>query len=60
MKRTIKILFAIMILASTLGVAGPLKYHIESSPLPEPVQMLLVGICLLLLAGYGRRKLYKR
>ena len=60
MKYIKRILFAILILVGTLGVAAPLRHSIEGSAIPEPAQMLLVGIGLVILSGYGRRKLYKR
>jgi membrane protease YdiL (CAAX protease family) len=60
MKIIKKLLFVILILISTMAVAGPLKLSIAQKAIPETAQMLLLGICLVVLAGYGRKRIYKK
>jgi hypothetical protein len=43
-----------------VAVAGPFEMSIAQKAIPEPVQMLLLGICLVVLAGYGRKRIYKK
>ena len=55
------ILFIIFILVSTVALAGPLGLGIvPRGSISEPAQMLLLGICLVGLAGYSRKRLYKK
>jgi len=55
------ILFFIFVLVGTAAVAGPLGLGIvPHRPISEPGQMLLLGICLVGLAGYGRKRIYKK
>jgi hypothetical protein len=60
MKIIKRLLFLILILVSTMAVAGPLKLSITQKAIPETAQMLLLGICLVVLAGYGRKRIYKK
>jgi len=60
MKLLKKLLFIGFILISTVAVAGPLELGIAQKSVPEPAQMLLLGICLVGLANYSRKKLYKK
>ena len=55
-----RLLFIILILISTVAIAGPFELGIAQNPIPEPAQMLLLGIGLVGLAGYGRKKIYKK
>jgi hypothetical protein len=55
-----RLLFIILILISTMAIAGPVESAITRSSIPEPAQMLLLGIGLVGLAGYGRKKIYKK
>ena len=55
-----RLLFIILILISTMAIAGPFELAIARNTIPEPVQMLLLGICLVGLAGYGRKRIYKK
>jgi len=44
-----------------MAVAGPLGLGIvPHRSISEPAQMLLLGICLVGLAGYSRKTLYKK
>ena len=43
-----------------MALAGPLELGLSNKSIPESAQMLLVGICLLVLAGYGRKRIYKK
>jgi hypothetical protein len=54
-----KFLFIILLLVSTMAVAGPIELAITKNSIPEPTQMLLLGICLVGLASYSRKKIYK-
>ena len=60
MKIIKKLLFVILILISTMAVAGPFELGIAQKAMPETAQMLLLGICLVGLAGYGRKRIYKK
>jgi len=60
MKIIKKLLFVILILISTMAVAGPFELGITHKSIPETAQMLLLGICLVALAGYGRKTIYKK
>jgi hypothetical protein len=60
MKIIKRLLFVILILISTMAVAGPFKLDIAQKSIPETAQMLLLGICLVGLAGYGRKRIYKK
>ena len=54
-------LFVVVILISTMAVAGPLGLgSVPHMSISEPAQMLLLGICLVGLAGYSRKRLYKK
>jgi hypothetical protein len=55
-----RLFFIILILISTIAIAGPLELAITESTIPEPTQMLLLGICLVGLASYSRKKIYKK
>ena len=60
MKTIIRLLLAVLILINTMAVAGPLGLDIVPHwSISEPVQMLLMGICLIGLAGYSRNRLSK-
>ncbi len=60
MKTIIRLLLAVLILISTMAVAGPLGLDfIPHRSISEPAQMLLLGICLVCLAGYSRKRLSK-
>jgi len=55
------LLLGVVTLISTMAVAGPLGLGIAPHrSISEPAQMLLLGICLVGLAGYSRKKLYKK
>ena len=54
-----RLLFIILILISTMAIAGPLELAIAKNTIPEPLQMLIFGICLVGLASYSRKKIYK-
>jgi hypothetical protein len=60
MKPQIKILFIVFILLSGIAIAGPLELGITTDSIREPAKMLLIGIGLVVLAVYGRKKLSKR
>ena len=63
MKLIKKLLFILLILISTVAVAGPLELvelSIAPKSVPEPTQMLILGICLIGMASYGRRKIFKK
>ena len=61
MKIITKLLLVVLILISTMAVAGPLGLGIVPyRSISEPVQLLLLGICLVGLAGYSRKRLYKK
>ena len=60
MKPQIKILFIVFILLSGIAIAGPLELGITVDSIREPAKMLLIGIGLVVLAVYGRKKLSKR
>ena len=59
MKLFKKLLFILVILISTVAAAGPVELSIAQKSIPEPAQMLILGICLVGMASYGRRKIYK-
>ena len=60
MKLLKKLVFIVLILISTIAVAGPLELSIAQKSIPEPAQMLILGICLVGMAAYGRKKIYKK
>ena len=62
MKLVRKLLFIVFVLISTMAIAGagPMKLAITNHSLPEPTQMLLLGVCLVGLASYSRKKIYKK
>jgi membrane protease YdiL (CAAX protease family) len=60
MKIIKKLLFVILILISTMAVAGPLELSIAQKAIPETAQMLLLGLLLVVLASYGRKRIYKK
>ena len=61
MKILIRLTLVVLVFISTLAVAGPLGLGIVAHrSISEPAQMLLLGICLVGLAGYSRKKLYKK
>jgi len=43
-----------------LVISGAVELSIVQKAIHEPAQMFLLGICLLGLAGYGRRIIYKK
>ena len=43
-----------------MALAGPLELGLSNKSILEPAQMLLVGLCLVVLAGYGRKRIYKK
>jgi len=60
MKIIKRLLLVIFVLVSTVAVAGPFELGIAQKSIPETAQMLLLGICLVGLAGYGRKRIYKK
>jgi hypothetical protein len=61
MKIIIRLLLVALILISTMAVAGQLGLDIvPHRSISEPAQMLLLGICLVGLAGYSRKRLQKK
>jgi hypothetical protein len=60
MKIIKRLLLVIFVLVSTMAVAGPFELGIAQKSIPETAQMLLLGICLVGLAGYGRKRIYKK
>jgi len=61
MKLIIRSLLVVLILVSSIAVAGPFGLGIvPHRSISEPAQMLLLGICLVGLAGYSRKRLYKK
>ena len=60
MKPPKKLLFIVFILLSGIAIAGPLELGITVDSIREPAKMLLIGIGLVALAIYGRKKLSKR
>ena len=60
MKIIKKLLFVLLILISTMAIAGPFELGITQKIIPDTAKMLLLGICLVGLAGYGRRRIYKK
>jgi len=60
MKFVRKLFFVVFVLISTMAIAGPVRFAITSNSLPEPTQMLLLGICLIGVASYGRKRIYKK
>ena len=60
MKPPKKLLFIVFILLSGIAIAGPLEFGITVDSIREPAKMLLIGIGLVVLAVYGRKKLSKR
>jgi len=60
MKIIKRLLLVIFVLVSTMAVAGPFELGIAQKSIPETAQMLLLGICLVVLAGYGRKRIYKK
>ena len=55
-----RLLFIIFIFISTMAIGGPVKIAIADNPIPEPAQMLMLGICLVGLASFSRKKIYKK
>lgn len=55
-----RLLFILLILMSTIAIAGPLELAIAESPIAEPTQMLLLGICLVGVARFSRKKMLKK
>ncbi len=49
-----------MVLVSSIAIAGPLELGSTIDSIREPAKMLLIGIGLVVLAVYGRKKLSKR
>jgi hypothetical protein len=60
MKQVKKLIFIVLLLISTMAIAGPVKMAIADNSITEPAQMLLFGICLVGVAGYGRKRIYKK
>jgi hypothetical protein len=60
MKPPKQLLFIVFILLSGIAIAGPLELGITTDSIREPAKMLLIGIGLVALAIYGRKKLSKR
>ncbi len=60
MKPPKKILFIVFLLVSSIAIAGPLELGSTIDSIREPAKMLLIGIGLVVLAVYGRKKLSKR
>ena len=61
MKIIRRLLLGVFILTGTVAVAGPLGLGIvPHRSISEPAQMLLLGICLVGLADYSRKRLYKK
>jgi hypothetical protein len=60
MKPPKKILFIVLVLVSSIAIAGPLELGSTIDSIREPAKMLLIGIGLVVLAVYGRKKLSKR
>lgn len=58
--KLLKTFFLIIIFLTSVAVAGPLEWGFTESPIPESAQMFLLGILLVGLAAYGRKKLYNR
>ena len=54
------LIFVIFILVSSMAVAGSLRLGTPQEAISEPAQMLLLGVCLVGLAGYGRKRIYKK
>ena len=59
-KQIRKLIFVVLLLISTMAIAGPSEMAIAANSIPEPAQMLLFGICLVGAAGYGRKRIYKK
>ena len=60
MKPPKKIIFIVLVLVSGIAIAGPLELGSTIDSIREPAKMLLIGIGLVVLAVYGRKKLSKR
>ncbi len=60
MKPPKKIIFIVLVLVSSIAIAGPLELGSTIDSIREPAKMLLIGIGLVVLAVYGRKKLSKR
>ena len=61
MKIIKRLLFVVVILISTMAVAGPLGLGIvPHRSISESAQMLLLGICLVGLASYSRKRIYNK
>ena len=53
------LIFVIFILISSMAIAGSLRLGTPQEAISEPAQLLLLGVCLVGLAGYGRKRLRK-
>ena len=55
-----RLLFIVLILISGMAIAGPLEWGFTQSSIPESAEMFLLGIVLVGVAAYGRKKLHRR